>query len=202
MARIFPSETYYEFCGPRHVCAYCGEPADNVDHTIPRALVAEKPVISRCIKLMKVSSCGECNRFASNTVHETFFERRMCIARKITKKYSFLLKYPPWSKEEIDEMGRGIKSMINEAKLRSDWIRGRLSILRSPVPPVGVRANLWERKPFEYGDIEMPVKKKTEATFNYIKKNFEKRMDSLWVPTSRPLLDEQNTALSGQCRGF
>jgi hypothetical protein len=158
-------------------------------HTIPRALVSERPALARCIKLMKVSSCGECNRFASDNIHETFFERRMSIARKVAKKYSSLLRYPPWTREEIHELGRGIKPYVSESKLRSDWVRLRLSFLRNPIPPKGVRYNLWERKEFEYGEVDVPIKRRTEATFNYIKRNFEKRMDSLWVPTSRIVAD-------------
>ena len=175
-------EQYYEFCGPKHHCAYCGIPSDTIDHTIPVSFINRKPIAARLINLMKVSACRECNIFASDFLHETFIDRRYEIARKIVKKYRKIIKTPPWSDDELNEMGPSMIESIRASSHLGMWVRKRLANLSLKITPQGIRNNLWEPREGvdldEYGFTYKGVRIASEKTIDL----FKRKMDSFFVP--------------------
>ena len=176
------NEQSYEFCGPKHHCAYCGIPSDTIDHTIPVSFINRKPIAASLINLMKVSACRECNAFASDFLHETFIDRRHEIAKKVVRKYRKIIRTPPWTEDELDEMG---PSMVESIRLSSHigiWVRGRLANLSLKSMPEGVRNNLWEPRDGvdlnEHGFHYKGVHIATEKTIDL----FKRKMNSFFVP--------------------
>ena len=160
MARV--KEEYYELCGEAYVCAYCGEACDQIDHTVPVSFVNQKPGVGSVFRFMKVHACAECNGFASDYIHQTFFERRICIAKGVAKKYKRELLCPGWTDEEISEMGTSMRSSILALRDIRKSVKRRLSKLRSSEMPEGIRDNLWEPiNPLELGVWSGPSHGKT-----------------------------------------
>ena len=137
-------ESVYEFCGHSFRCAYCGEPSDNIDHTVPKSLVLEKPSIGQRYCLIKVSACAECNTFAGRNIHKTFQERRLFIANKVKNKYASVLRTGDWTKSELRSLGRSLRQTTMNAIIKADWVKNRLVCLRDPIAPEGIPDDLWE----------------------------------------------------------
>ena len=137
------NEEYYELCGERGVCAYCGDVATQIDHTVPVSFVNQKPEIRRVFDLMKVHSCAECNGMASDFLQQTFFERRLFISSAFIRKHRKALRTANWEDDEIEEMGVGMKSYIQAASDYGKYLKRRLKLLGSSELPVGIRDDLW-----------------------------------------------------------
>lgn len=124
-----PAETVYEFFGPRWRCAYCGEPADTIDHTTPRWFVAGNfDLISR-YRLVKVSACMSCNQIAGMHVDRSWSERKLRIAKVLARKNRKVLKTADWPEAEIRDLGYNLQTMIRNAAGIAGVIRQRLIYL-------------------------------------------------------------------------
>ncbi len=144
-------EENYRFAGVPHVCAYCGEPADTIDHAVPRWFVAGNVrLIERC-QLVKVPACAECNGFAGGVIDLTFLGRRRRIARAIRKKHKRALAVSHWAPDEMASLGRGMRDHIEAVAARREWLIWRLNVLESHILPRGVEFHLL---PPEFGRDE------------------------------------------------
>ena len=102
----------------RCMCAYCGEPADNKEHVIPRAYVGEHR--------FTVPSCWECNNLAGSRIFLTFTDKRDHVRRKLERKYKKLLKMPEWDRYELAEMDGNLRQALLDAEEARKLITVRL----------------------------------------------------------------------------
>jgi len=130
-----PLEVVYEFRGPRHRCAYCGELPDTIDHTTPQWFVSgNHRLISRYL-LYKVASCGSCNVLAGQHVDRTFEDRKQRIATKLAKRAKKLLETGNWTEEELATLGRTLQDLCRDANAKANVVRRRLAHLADPTWP-------------------------------------------------------------------
>lgn len=103
------------------VCTYCGWPATDVEHVVPRCLH---------LPTYTVPACRECNGFAGGMFFSSFKEKQAYIRIKIAKKYVHILKMPDWEPDELAEIGYTLASSI-----RSDLAEKREVQLRLAFEP-------------------------------------------------------------------
>jgi len=107
-----------EISRERNVCAYCGDPAEHVEHVIPRRL--KQPTYT-------VRSCAECNLLAGGFAATCFAEKIEFIRDKIRKRYRKYMKAPEWDDEELAEMGPSMSRWLRACSTIRSWIFGRLT---------------------------------------------------------------------------
>ena len=95
----------------KHQCAYCGIPATDVEHVIPKSFIQDRMLSTDkdYHKMILVHSCNECNILASNKVFKNFHEKRRFIREKVKDRYRDLLLAPDWSDKEINELTGWLK---------------------------------------------------------------------------------------------
>lgn len=101
------------------ICFYCGEPASDKEHVVPKSLVGENTD--------KVWSCRECNNIAGAKVFDDIYEKREFILIALERKYSKIINIPNWDDNEIVEMGWKLKKQIRSDMEKKKWIRKRLT---------------------------------------------------------------------------
>ena len=84
-------------------CAYCGMPASDVEHVVPRNM--EVPTFT-------VPSCGECNNMAGGRHFLCFADKREFIRHQIRRKYKSVLRTGDWDSDELAEMSPTMRHMI------------------------------------------------------------------------------------------
>jgi hypothetical protein len=132
------SDAIYHCLGDEHVCAYCGDPADTFDHTVPSSFVSGNiDLISRC-KLYKVPACGECNHIAWNVVDRSFIARKRRIARKVRKRHATLLGAAEWGEDEKATLGRTLRDFVDSSMRARAHVLLRLQTLESDAMPPGM----------------------------------------------------------------
>lgn len=112
-------------------CVYCGMIADTIDHVIPRAyrrMVEEHggwrsrfPGVPD-----EVPACGECNTLAGDHVFPTLAQKREYIHSQLERRYKSALGTPHWSKEELAELGPGLRTAVVGSLELAGVIRARL----------------------------------------------------------------------------
>jgi len=90
----------------RCICAYCGEFALEIEHVTPRR--AGLPTWT-------VPACHECNALAGGKLFYTFAEKRDAIHELIRRKYRKVLATAEYDREELREMGRGLRNLLRSA---------------------------------------------------------------------------------------
>lgn len=138
-----PSEYVYEFCGPRDRCAYCGDPAETIDHTVPRSHLGRNPRSAMRHRFIKVQACGDCNGLLGDRVDSTFSDRKRRLLRRIVTRGIRLLNTADWTAEEIAEVGPGLRPYIQIANVAAEALRSRVIRLQDPTWPPGVPNDLW-----------------------------------------------------------
>ena len=115
-------------------CYYCGDSADTLDHTIPVSFYSTRPTR----KGMKskytdpvpvVDCCVECNKTLSNTLIIDVRGRASLIKEKYLKKYQKILNLPRWDEEDIDELGKTLRSVIIRDQILQESLKERLDYL-------------------------------------------------------------------------
>ena len=94
-------EVAYEFHGPAYRCAYCGDPSDTIDHTVPRWFIEGNFRAVWKYRIIKVSACRECNIAAGTGMDATFSERKARVLSKVLAKNRNVLSTAEWTDEEI-----------------------------------------------------------------------------------------------------
>lgn len=99
------------------ICAYCGEGATDVEHVVAR--VHGEPTWT-------VPSCRECNGLAGAKLFYTFAEKRDYIHDRIRRKYRSVLKAGEFDREELAEMGPGLRRLLTSATEAKGILEQRL----------------------------------------------------------------------------
>jgi len=109
-------------------CAYCGLPADSIDHIPSQCMRAKLIALGEYRGVWKeVPACRWCNSVLGRLALLTIDDRRQHIKASLRRKFKRLLKARIWSDEEIDEMGGGLRSYLRESKAKALEIRSRLA---------------------------------------------------------------------------
>jgi len=118
----------------RHVCAYCGMPADSVDHLVPQSLVETARLSGNpdwvrdiCrVRILTVEACRQCNGVLGNRIFPTLEDRKRAVKRYLRRKYRRLLKAPPWEDDELEEMGLGLRGYIARQQAERETAQARV----------------------------------------------------------------------------
>lgn len=140
--------------GPIYTCAYCGETADTVDHTVPQWLVRGNVALIQRYAFVLVAACMQCNMFAGRVVDNTFTQRRARVAKILRRKAAKVLRTGYFDPEDIEEMGHGLKTMVQQAAFAADAVKTRLRRLECPTLPEGIPDGLW----ISFRDREKPLR--------------------------------------------
>ena len=123
------------------LCYYCGDPAAEVEHVIPRAVFQRvRTLIANDVldmdfwqelgiyssRYRTVRACIECNRLAGAHFDKTASERKARIKAALRRKYRRLLSMPDWTRQELDELDGPLRSYVFEHIIRRDHILERL----------------------------------------------------------------------------
>jgi len=95
-------------------CVYCGS-SKNIenDHLIPYSFTYLK-TRHRLTTSKKgtVPACHECNNLLGNKMYTTVSSRAAYLLPKYNKKCDKLSHLPEWTEEELSELGRAMRSVI------------------------------------------------------------------------------------------
>ena len=131
-------EIVYNFVGPRFECAYCGEPADTIDHCTPAWFVQGNLRLIQRYTFIKVSACIDCNIRAGMKVDNTFIDRRRRIAFSIRRKNQRILGIADWQPDEVARLGRSLQAYVKRGHDMATVLRRRLLMLDNFALPIGV----------------------------------------------------------------
>ncbi len=108
-------------------CFYCGEPAQGRDHFVPRSFQQRIEDFGWAKKgNVLVPACTECNSTANDKVFKTLTAKRAFIHSRYRVRYAKLLDAPHWTQEEIDELGKSLRSHVERSQYARDLLRQRL----------------------------------------------------------------------------
>lgn len=114
--------------GKPHVCTYCGEPADTIDHTIPYSWFRDTTTGGRrhseSIGFMTYS-CMECNRILGKRLFYTFQDRCKFVNNKLRKKYRKFMGVV-WDQDELDGLSDRLKEEIERSNRLNLRLRDRV----------------------------------------------------------------------------
>ena len=145
VAKLRASEWAYNFVGPKHTCAYCGDWGNTIDHCTPASFVEGNLEIIKKFRLFKVCSCLDCNVRAGDKIDENFAQRRKRIAISLRKNNRRILSTADWDSEEVATLGRSLRDYVSSGQQNAKLLLRRLVSLDNPVPPFGVPYDLMER---------------------------------------------------------
>lgn len=92
------------------LCMYCGVLADTIDHVPPITRVDDYRALWVKHAYWKVKCCSECNFLAADSLQSDFLERVQYVKEKLKLRYRRRAVNAPWSKAEIKELGRTMKT--------------------------------------------------------------------------------------------
>ncbi len=95
------------------VCFYCGEHAVQKEHVVPQVTLYPSGI---------VPSCQECNLLAGAALHTNVLDKLMFIKDLRLKRYRKLLEMPEWSWDEIQDLGKNLRSLVVAAQKARDII--------------------------------------------------------------------------------
>ena len=116
-------------------CYYCGDPADTVDHVVPRSVIESitdsgvDDLIAAALRRRRrllVPACRECNTLAGAKYHETLAERTDYVRERLARKYRKALAMPDWSASELVDLSDGLRGLVINGLYERDLIRRRL----------------------------------------------------------------------------
>lgn len=132
------SEFAYNFVGLENICAYCGDPSDTEDHTVPAWYVAANQRLILTVKLYKVAACRDCNYHAGKVVDRTFLARKRRIASSVRRRHQRLLMSADWTEAELAGLGRTFRDYMENSARQQQHILLRLQFLDSGAFPTGM----------------------------------------------------------------
>jgi hypothetical protein len=113
-----PMRTLLSLLADRHICAYCGEAATDVEHVIAKMW---------SLPTWTVRACSECNRLAGKKLFVTFADKRAFIRQRLARRYWKALHQAEWTADEIEEMGYNLRGQIRARSHMGEWVRARLA---------------------------------------------------------------------------
>ena len=116
------------------ICYYCGDSADTLDHTIPVSFYSTIPTRSGIKSKYSdpvpvVDCCLECNTTLHNKLVTDVRDRADLIQERYAKKYKKVLSLPRWNEEDIDELGKSLRSVIVRDQILQTSLKERLDYL-------------------------------------------------------------------------
>lgn len=129
--RPISTDVSLPFSGKTKACFYCGRPANEREHTVPRAILrAMNDVgigeIIRGRKLV-VPACRECNGLLGSSYQQDLSKRKKYLKTRLRGKYKAILQMKGWTELELDEMDSTLRSHILAAIQQRRVIEARLS---------------------------------------------------------------------------
>lgn len=115
--------------GP-YCCGYCGDNADTIDHVPPLASLDAFEASGQRPECIAIPACRDCNTRLGKIPAPTLPRRRKILLTKLQRKYKSILRKVVWDEEELQELGNNLKSYIEAAENRRQWVLERLRILR------------------------------------------------------------------------
>lgn len=111
-------------------CTYCGDTAGTIDHVPP---VSWGYAVGTDAEgdWVAIPCCKECNSALGERGGNTVGSRAEYMARWIRRRYRQELSMPDWSVDDLDELGKNLRSAIEDAANRRLWATRRLDHLRS-----------------------------------------------------------------------
>lgn len=95
-------------------CFYCGCPAGTTDHVPPRSvrpfLIVEK--LDKKYPFIEVDACSECNALLGARAIWTTKKRKRFIKLALRMRYKKFLRQPSWSEDELNPLGRTLRSYV------------------------------------------------------------------------------------------
>lgn len=117
-------------------CYYCGDPASDVEHVIPKAFIQhlrdlgdmelwnEIGWYSNRLKLVK--SCRECNVLLGSKYFGTALERKAFVKKALRRRYKKLLTMPIWTDRELGQLDGQLQNFVIEGVIRKERLMRRL----------------------------------------------------------------------------
>jgi hypothetical protein len=93
-------------------CVYCGDWYECTDHRVP----VDWPGDNRSYAAGDiVTACRECSLLLSHFPKETLSSRAEYLVGAYKKRAAKWLRVPPWSEQELEELGYGMQTQIRRA---------------------------------------------------------------------------------------
>jgi len=114
------------------ICTYCGAPSDTVDH-VPCRSAVDRMGKEAFPALLKVDSCAECNYTLTDKWLTNLSDRASYLLGKYKSKYSVALRAPSWTDDEIESLGRNLRSSVEALQELKTLTQARLKFLQDVV---------------------------------------------------------------------
>lgn len=124
-------------------CAYCGDFASSRDHVIPVSSGQSMTTRSTTRK-NSVPCCSECNSYLGNRHYHTVGTRAAYLVDRIEKEYQKVLSMPPWTSDEISEMGYTLKVYIKASIVLKKATKERIEHLKHIAALAPSISDVWE----------------------------------------------------------
>ena len=111
-------------------CYYCGDRATGIDHVPPlatRASLLNSGISLDQYIIKDVPACKECNCSIGAQAPFSLVDRKVIAKKHLRRKYRKVLEIPPWTKEEIGQLGYNLQRKIQGSLLLQEQIRYRLT---------------------------------------------------------------------------
>jgi hypothetical protein len=103
---------------------YCGDPADTVDHLLPRSWTGDG--YARSV-VETVPSCKQCNSILGDRCGPDIDERRAYVQERLAAKYANEIKTIDWTMDDLAELGPSLRTHICAGLIRKRWVQARLA---------------------------------------------------------------------------
>ena len=114
--------------GKSHICTYCGEPADTIDHTIPYSWFRDtKNDGSRQKESIGFMTycCRECNSILGKRLFYTFQDRARFVNNRLRTRYRKFMGVV-WDEDELAELSDRLKEEIERSNRLNLLLRERV----------------------------------------------------------------------------
>lgn len=107
-------------------CVYCGDVTlpKIREHIIPVSYTSSSRHYSSSSET--VCACSECNQMLSDRLLTTVESRCDFIIHRIRGKYASCLRSANWSEEELNELGRDLRSKVKANVFLKNWVLSRI----------------------------------------------------------------------------
>jgi hypothetical protein len=137
---------------PRGICVYCGVLADTKDHLLPRTWTGEA---ARRYVLV-VPCCRGCNSLLSDRYVPSITERRKLVHESIKSRKRRVLAMPDWTQEQLSELGRTLRSVVDRGMHEKRLVEARLAWPEDPDYDLRAMQLSGIENPYDIGLISLP----------------------------------------------
>lgn len=126
--------------GHKHICVYCGDPADTMDHVIPLSFTISRKRTNRMEIGPMCPACRDCNTHLSNRYFDSFWDRCRWNRDRLEHKAKPVL----WTFSEAQALDYTVRSFVLHQCFMRLWYRMRADWFESPDFLMGVEDLLWQ----------------------------------------------------------